>query len=375
MRVVFLTHNYPRWPGDTSGAALGSLARALMRRGIAVRVIAPGEDGKGKAEVDGVPVRRIRSPFPDGMSQAEPLAGLKSPMEWSALRLWRGLRSAARREMTAGVDLVHAHWWVPAGLATPRGVPLVLTVHGTDAALLRRSRIARSLARRLFRRAAMVTTVSREVGNWVQNLTGCFVGAGQVHPMPVDSKGYSWTRGGGGGVVIARLVGAARVELAIQTVAVLAACGHDLRLTVVGDGPERAALEARAERLGVSSLVRFAGDLSPDQTRAHLARADLMLFTAQADGTALPTLEALISGVPVVACWDGGAAVDIVPESGAGRLSLPSPEAIADSVLSLQADADRLAMGRLVGEAWRARLAPDHVAALCEGWYRHALAR
>jgi glycosyltransferase involved in cell wall biosynthesis len=376
VRVIFLTHNYPRWPGDTSGAALGSLARALLRRGIAIRVIAPGEDGKRKAELDGVPVHRIPSPFHDAGSQPDLLSGLRGPLEWGALvRLWRGLRSAARREIAAGADLVHAHWWMPAGLATPRSVPLVLTVHGTDASLLRRSRIARSLARPLFQRAAVVTTVSREVGNWVQNLAGRFVGAAQVHPMPIDSKGYSWTRGGGGGVVIARLVAAARVELAIQTVAVLAACGHDVPLTIVGDGPERAALEQRAERLGVSSLVRFAGDLSPEQTRTQLARADLMLFTTQGDGTALVTLEALISGVPVVACWDSGAAVDIVPESGAGRLSLPSPEALADSVLSLQADSDRLAVGRLVGESWRARLAPDHVAELCEGWYRHALAR
>jgi hypothetical protein len=66
--------------------------------------------------------------------------------------------------------------------------------------------------------------------------------------------------------------------------------------------------------------------------------------------------------------------VDIVPASGAGRLSLPSPEALADSVLELYADPDRLAMARLVGESWRARLAPEHVAGLCEGWYRDALA-
>jgi hypothetical protein len=82
----------------------------------------------------------------------------------------------------------------------------------------------------------------------------------------------------------------------------------------------------------------------------------------------------LISGIPVIACWDSGAAVDIVPQSGAGRLTLPSPEALARSVLELQADPDRLTMARLVGESWRARLAPDHVAELCEGWYRDALA-
>jgi glycosyltransferase involved in cell wall biosynthesis len=362
VRVVLLTPIYPRWPGDFSGAALGSLARALLRRGVSVRVVAPSEDSAGQTELDGVPVRRV------------PFAG--PPLGWSAmLRLWRALRAAARQELTAGTDLVHAHRWLPAGLATPAQIPLVLTTDGADASLLRRSRIARSLARRAFQRAAVVTAVSREVGESVQNFTGRFVPASHIHPMPVDTRGHPWTRGGAGAVVLAPLVSAARVELAIETAAVLASCGHNLPLTIVGDGPERGALEQRAERLGVSALVRFVGELPPDRARAFLGRADLLLFTAQGDGAALAALEALIAGVPVVACWDSGAAVDIVPESGAGRLTLPSAEALADSVLELQSERDRLAMGRLVGEAWRARLAPDNVAELCEGWYRDALAR
>jgi glycosyltransferase involved in cell wall biosynthesis len=175
--------------------------------------------------------------------------------------------------------------------------------------------------------------------------------------------------------VIAPLLAASRIDLAIETAAVLASCGHDLPLTIIGVGPDRALLEQRAQASGIPSLVRFVGEARPEELRRILERTDLMLFTARQDGVALPALEALISGIPVVACWDAGAAVDIVPASGAGRLCLPAPEAMADSVLELQADPDRLAMARLVGEAWRARLAPDHVAELCEGWYRDALAR
>jgi glycosyltransferase involved in cell wall biosynthesis len=378
VRVVFLTPIYPRWPGDFSGAALGSLARALLRRGVSIRVVAPSSESGGQTELEGVPVRRVlfaETP-PGSMSGPDGFARLRSPAGWSAmLRLWRALRAAARRELAAGADLVHAHRWLPAGLATPAQVPLVLTTDGPDASLLRRSRIARSLARRVFQRASVVTAVSREVGESIQNSTGRFIAASHIHPMPVETKGRLWTRGGAGAVVLAPLVPAARVELAIETAAVLASCGHNLPLTIVGDGPEREALEQRAERLGVSALVRFVGELPPDQVRAHLGRADLLLFTARGDGSALAALEALVAGVPVVACWDSGAAVDIVPESGAGRLTLPSAEALADSVLELQADGERLAMSRLVGEAWRARLAPDNVAELCEGWYRDALAR
>jgi glycosyltransferase involved in cell wall biosynthesis len=378
VRVVFLTHNYPRRPGDPSGAALGTLARALMRRGISVRVVTPSDES-GETKVEGVPVNRVRVGrlIRETISRHDSLAAaLRSPIGWLGLaRLRRSLRAAARHEITAGADLVHAHGWMPAGLAAPAGTPLVLTVHGPDAPLLKESRVARSLARPLFQHAAVVTTVSRELGTWVQTNAGRFVDNAHIHPMPADTRSYPWTRGGGGVVVISRLIASKRVELAIETAAVLASCGHDLPLTIVGDGPERSVLEQLAVRLGVSALIRFVGAMSPPEARVYLERADVMLFTARGDGTAASAIEALVSGVPVVACWDSGAAVDIIPESGAGRLTLPSAEAMADCVLELQADPDRLTMGRLVGESWRARLAPDNVAELCEGWYRDALAR
>jgi glycosyltransferase involved in cell wall biosynthesis len=99
----------------------------------------------------------------------------------------------------------------------------------------------------------------------------------------------------------------------------------------------------------------------------------VMIFPAQGEGFGLAAAEALIAGVPVVACWDGGGVLDVVPQSGAGRLTLPSPEAIGDAVLGVLLEPDRLAVARLVGESWRSRLSPDHVAEVCEGWYREAL--
>jgi teichuronic acid biosynthesis glycosyltransferase TuaC len=379
VRVVLVTHHYPRWPGDFSGAAVGALARALVRRGIAVRVVTPSAESDDKGQLDGVMIQRVRIHrrlSQTLLDQDGFAARLSSPLRWGVLlRLWRGLRTAVRREVAAGADVVHAHWWIPSGFTAPRGVPLVITVEGTDAALLRISRVARALARPLLRRAAVVTAVSRPVGESIQNLAGRFVGAEHIHPMPIESRGHLWTRGGGGAVLMGRLDKANRVELALETVAVLASYGHDLPLTIIGDGPDRGALQRRAQRLGVAALVRFLGAMPSDQARGYLAKADLMLFTGRGQGTAVAAHEAVIAGVPVVACWDSGAPVDVVPESGAGRLSLPSAEALADSVLSLQADPDRLAASRLVGEAWRTRLAPDHVAQVCEGWYHDALAR
>ena len=378
MRVVFLTHNYPRWPGDLSGSFLGTLASALVRRGVDVRVVAPSDSGQGGATaVDGVPVRRVRYASADSEVLAyrgTMLTALRRPGGWAALvGLWRALRRAAREELESGADLIHAHWWVPAGLALPPSAPSVLTVHGTDAALLRRSRIARRLARPVFRRAQVVTTVSRELAAWVQNGTGRHVSPSHIQPMPIRSSNFPWSRGGGGAVVIARLTPQKRVRLAIDAVATLVSCGHNLPLTIVGDGPERSVLEQHAAKLGLSEFVRFVGNVDSAAIPDYLARADIMIFPSREEGFGLAAAEALMAGVPVVACWDGGGVLDIVPETGAGRLTLPSAPAMSDAVLSILQDPDRREMARLVGESWRARLAPDHVAEVCHGWYREAL--
>jgi glycosyltransferase involved in cell wall biosynthesis len=378
VRVVFLTHNFPRFPGDVSGAFLATLAAALVRRGVDVRVVAPSDAGQGGGEEwEGVLVRRVRYASAGGETLAyrgTMQTALRAPGGWRALAgLWRALRRAAREELAAGADLVHAHWWIPAGLAAPADAPLVVTVHGTDAAMLRRSRLARRLARPVFARARVVTAVSRELAGWVQNATGRPIDAAHVHPMPVDAARWPWTTGGGGAVVVARLSAQKRIDLAIETTAFLASCGHDLPLTIVGDGPERPALEGLAARLGVTPFVRFTGAVPPDEVVRILGRADVMLFPAQGEGFGLAAAEALMLGVPVVACWDGGGLLDVVPEKGAGRLTLPSAEALSDATLDLLQDSDRLALARLVGESWRARLAPDHVAELCESWYHEAL--
>ncbi len=378
MRVVFLTHNYPRVPGDLSGSFLATLAVALVARGIEVRVVAPSDEGRGgEEELDGVHVRRVRyaSARRETIAYRGTMASaLRAPAGWRALAgLWRALRRAAREEVAAGADLIHAHWWVPAGLAAPAGVPLVVTIHGTDAALLRRSRVARRLARPLLHRAQVVTAVSRELAGWVQNATGRPVTQDHVHPMPVDTAGWPWTAGGGGAIVVARLSAQKRIHLALEATAFLASCGHGLTLTIVGDGPEREALARQAARLGIEPFVRFTGAGPPGEVVGHLATADLMLFPAQGEGFGLAAAEALMTGVPVVACWDGGGLLDVVPETGAGRLTLPSAEAISDAALDLLQDPQHREAARLVGEAWRARLAPGHVAEICEGWYREAL--
>ncbi len=381
MRIIFLTHNYPRFAGDISGAFLATLALALTRRGHEIRVVAPSDGGEvGQPALDGIPVRRVRY----ASAAAETLAyrgtmadAIRSPAGLVALYgLWRALRRATREEWQRGADLIHAHWWAPSGLATPPTLPFVLTSHGTDAALLRHSALARFVAQPVYRRARLVFTVSTAVARWIEEGAGRVIPARHIHPQPVDLTRFpAWSAGGGGLVVVARLSTQKRVHLALEAVAALKGRGRSVALTIIGDGPEGGALGELSRRLGVDNLVHFAGAVPPSELASRLLRADAMIFPAQGEGFGLVAAEAFMCGVPVVACVDGGGVLDVVTGQGGGRLAPPSGEAIATALIDLLDDPGSTAAARRAGAEWRERLTPDHVARIHETWYEEALGR
>ncbi|MEO8294102.1 MAG: glycosyltransferase family 4 protein [Gemmatimonadota bacterium] len=377
-RVVFLTHNFPRYSGDLSGAFLATLAHSLIARGHEIRVLAPSDLGEvGAPEFEGIPVTRVRYAPPAHETLAyrgNMQDAIRHASGWRALvGLWRSLRRAAATELEKGADVVHAHWWVPGGLATPPGPPMVLTVHGTDGALLKRSSLARWVAAPVFRRASVVTAVSQSLATDLRAATGRELSASHVQPMPVDVSGFtSWSEGGTGLIVVARLTPQKRIHLALEAVAVMKKQGRPVPLRIAGDGAERETLEARADALGVRDLVTFLGAVPPADVPRILANADAMIFPAEGEGFGLVAAESFMAGVPVVACRDGGGVLDIVPTEGAGRISEPEAASLAQAITSVIDDRQAKAEARRSGLLWRTQLAPDTVATACEGWYQEA---
>jgi glycosyltransferase involved in cell wall biosynthesis len=249
----------------------------------------------------------------------------------------------------------------------------VLTCHGTDVALLDRSAVARMLARPVFARARVVTAVSEAMARNIEGATGRCVDSSHVQPMPLDVSAYAGGQGGGGAIVIGRLSPQKRVELAIEAVAWLRKTSGALPLTIVGDGPARPQLERLVRDRRLESFVRFTGAVPPAEIPDRLREADVLLFPARAEGFGLAAAEAYLSGVPVVACSDGGGVLDIVPALGAGRRAAPTPQAVGTAIAELLAAPDARRLAEAEGERWRMRLSPDAAAESCERWYREAL--
>lgn len=380
MRVLFLTHNYPRTAGDVAGAFLHPLAVTLRELGVDVQVIAPSDRGQGgEAMLDGVPVRRVRyavAPRETLAYGGTMLQALRSVSGWRALA---GLHDAFRREVRRQLQehpdtVVHAHWWVPAALALPAGVRHVVTCHGTDVRLLRGPLPIRWLGRRVLRRATVITTVSRPLAVIISRVTGRDIPDDQVQPMPIPAVDRPVSSGGGGIVVLGRLSAQKRINLALESYALARQQGVTVPLVIVGDGTERAALEAQVSRLDLGESVRFVGAVAPTAIPEFLSRADLLLMPAENEGFGLAAAEALIQGVPVVACIDGGGLEELVSAEGAGCVVAPRPAAIASAMHDvLNSSGAREAAAR-AGEVWRTRLSPEYVADRCLDWYQRVLA-
>jgi glycosyltransferase involved in cell wall biosynthesis len=100
-----------------------------------------------------------------------------------------------------------------------------------------------------------------------------------------------------------------------------------LQLTVVGDGPERPALEALAAREGVAEKVHFAGRTAPAEVHRYYAASDLLLFPSVREFGGGVVLEALTSGVvPIVV--DYGGPGELVTETTGIKVPLAERDAI-----------------------------------------------
>ena len=387
MRVLFLTHAFPRQSGDVAGAFLLRLARALVATGTDVQVLAPASAGLPAQDViDGIPVERFRY----APRRWETLAYTGTLAEqftasWTGKVALAGLigcgalavRRAASRH---GADLVHAHWWIPGGVSArwarlTGGPPYVLTLHGYDVLMLKRSRAARAMARGVLRGARVITAASSYLATEAAQVAGIDPAGIVVRPMPTEVGGTVGDGPGGGGVVtVGRLTPFKRLDLLIDAIAALnKARGRPVRLTIVGDGTERAALEQRARDRGIAGTTVFVGAVAPDQVPAAIAHADLFAFPAENEGLGLAAAEALMLGIPVVAARSGGVP-DIVPATGAGRLVTPGDlQGFVGAIAAVLDDPAARHRAREVGSSLRQRLAPAAVARVFADVYHRAL--
>lgn len=351
------------------------LARAQAGAGLDVHVLAPHDAGLARAESwEGVEVHRFRY----------------APARWERLAYRGGLLAAARRPSGAALvpglvgalatsawaqarrlapDVLHAHWWFPGGLAGAAaawrsGLPLVVTLHGSDVHLARR-RGWKLMAETVLGRAQAVVAASEALAREAEALLSWAPGRVGVARMPVASAvplplpPHPPLRL----VAVGRLAPEKGFDVLLGAMGRLVAGGTDVHLEVVGAGPQQEHLARLALPLG--ARVRWLGPLPRQELDARLAAAHALVAPSRREGLGLVALEALAQGRPVVASRVGGLPEAVV--DGEDGLLVPPGDPAA-----LAAALARLPLPAPVGSAL-ARHRPDVVAGAHLDLYRSVL--
>jgi glycosyltransferase involved in cell wall biosynthesis len=371
MRVLFLTHSYPRTSGDAPGAFLLHLAAALKEQGVDVTVVAPAGDHLPAQEVlDGIPVHRFRyAPRRyqrlayTGQMAEEVRRSLSAKIALLGF-LGSGFASGARIRRDTEPHLIHAHWWFPGGLlgswvAGLAGVPLVTTMHGTDVRLAMGNSLARTVMRRVLANSGAVTTVSSWLASQVTSMAPTVNPI--VAPMPVATHLFSPgdLRAENQLLFVGRLNAQKGLGVLLEAMAKMRA---GVALDVVGDGADRELLVRQAEALGVASRVRWHGALPQPRLVEFYRNASAVVVPSKEEGFGLVAVEAQLCEAPVIAFASGGLA-DTIDDGINGYLvpsgNVPALTAKLDEVLTSPGRHD---VGRAGRQSAVARFAPESVA-------------
>jgi glycosyltransferase involved in cell wall biosynthesis len=264
-----------------------------------------------------------------------------------------------------GVSVVHAHFgWsglyaVP--LARRLGVPLITTFHASDVTVFPRRRGGPAVYRELFSTMTRAIAVAEYTADALRDI-------GWKGPIDIVPAGVRIDRFALRDDVpespplrvafVGRLAPVKGVDVLLRALPAVRSALGEVELEIVGDGPERAALEALAAELGVDAAVRFAGARPPAGVRDALRAAHALVMpsrplpTGEAEGSPVVLKEALSTGVPVVAADTGGIG-EVMPPAYRGELVRPGDHAaLAARIVAVLGDPAGWPERVRTGRAW-----------------------
>jgi glycosyltransferase involved in cell wall biosynthesis len=326
----------------------------------------PGTGARALAEL----VREPRTQTRDGLAVAY-VPYVSPPRErsyaswgaWAAPTLALALRQLAR---SFPFEIIHAHNAVPAADAVRRArmsTPMIVSVHGGDVLYTAaRSRAGADAVTCGLRAARLVLANSHGIAE-LARAHGAqetrVVHLGSELPLAQrPARRDGWQRTGAPSLVtVAHLVARKRHADVLRALAVLSQRHPTLRYAVIGDGPERIALEGLATRLGVAERVDFHGQLPPEEAVERARRCTLFVMPSTEEAFGVAYVEAMAAGVPAIGCR-GEPGPEEIAAAGDGFLLVPPGdiERLTQRIDELLSDPHRL---REAGQRARATVAAN----------------
>jgi glycosyltransferase involved in cell wall biosynthesis len=241
-------------------------------------------------------------------------------------------------------DLIHAHTSFldgHAGLRVRRatGRPLVITEHTGPFSLLTRNRFMRRITRRALVGADYRIAVGDGLRRDMAEALNLAAGSIAILPNGVDPRvfhpGTEGRRSDGfiRALWVGHFVEIKRVDRLLHAFARASRIRPDLRLTLVGDGPELSAMKTLATELGLRESVAFRPAVDRDGVADAMRAHDFLVVASAKETFSLVALEALACGIPVLATACGGPE-DLITEPSFGLIVSNDIEGLTQGLIS-----------------------------------------
>jgi glycosyltransferase involved in cell wall biosynthesis len=266
----------------------------------------------------------------------------RSYAQWGAWATPPLAVAMARVHRSFPFELIHAHNAVPAGDAVRRAralravrAPLVVSVHGGDVLYTAgRMRSGEQIVRGALADARLVLANSEGIAELAR-----------AHGADIPAAARPPRRSGAPPtlVTVAHLVARKRHADVLRALAVLTPRHPTLRYTIIGAGPELAALRLLAERLEVAERVDFCGQLAHEQAVERARQCTLFVMPSTEEAFGVAYVEAMAGGIPAIGCR-GEPGPEEIAAAGDGLVLVPPGdiERLTQRIDELLSDPHRL---------------------------------
>jgi N-acetyl-alpha-D-glucosaminyl L-malate synthase BshA len=290
------------------------------------------------------------------------------------------------------LDLLHVHYaiphatsaWIARELLREQGgdIEVITTLHGTDITLVGQAHSYHAITKFSIEKSDRVTAVSRYLRDETVRAFGCAHCDVQVIPNFIDPSLYDRSRWQpdlrstlpADHKVLMHVSNFRAVKRVRDVVRVFARvrAAMPATLVMVGDGPDRADAEEEARTLGVDRDVQCLGRI--EMVAPLHASADLFVLPSETESFGLSALEALASGVPVIATNVGGLP-EVISDGETGILRpVGDIGGMADAAIAVLSDRSRWTrMSRAAAADARARFSLERILAQYEALYADAV--
>lgn len=346
MRILMINYEFPPLGGG-GGVASYHIARALAEREHEVDVLTTGWRGLPSEEtVGGLGVYRVPVLGRGELSTAS----LPSMLSFLPCGVAKGCQVLREKRY----DVLNTHFAIPSG---PTGVvlsrlfktPMVLTIIGGDihdpSKRLSPSgnRVLRGVVRRVLDSSSHIIAISEDIKRRAREDLHCRKDIEVIH-YGLDAPRFEEKSRAELGIpeepvvliAIGRLIKRKALDNLLMALSRLEL--REVRLLIIGEGPEEGHLRDLSERLGLSSRVEFLGPIWGERKFQYLAASDIFVLPSVHEGFGLVFLEAMHCGLPVIASSTGGQ-TDFLKDGETGFLvPVEDVDTLADRILRLTED-------------------------------------